>query len=310
MLRRFVRVKIRNVLSLFDGMRCGAIALERADIGYDKYFASEIDKYAIKIADKNYPKAINLGDINDFQFWEFIEGFSWEDIDLVMGGSPCQDLSIAKHNRKGLEGERSGLFWRFVEILEKVKPKYFLLENVASMRNEDRDTISSILGVEPILINSALLSAQQRKRYYWTNIWTTQPNDCKIFLKDIIETEINISDNLSSQYSFDGVRGLSNKARSMGALYKGVRSMTMTNVAIPCAMRTRNGFGKQLEIKRDGKANSITTVNTDSMLCAPIKIGNVNGSSSQGNRVYSVIGKSVSLNANGGAWVLKQGFTK
>lgn len=187
-------MKIRNVLSLFDGMRCGAIALERAGIGYDKYFASEIDKYAIKIADKNYPKAINLGDINDFQFWEFIESFSWEDIDLVMGGSPCQDLSIAKHNRKGLEGERSGLFWRFVEILEKVKPKYFLLENVASMRNEDRDTISSVLGIEPILINSALLSAQQRKRYYWTNIWTTQPREKGIVLRDVLENGLSITE--------------------------------------------------------------------------------------------------------------------
>lgn len=104
-----------------------------------------------------------------------MDGFSWDNIDLVIGGSPCQDLSIAKQDRKGLQGERSGLFWRFVEILQKAKPKYFLLENVASMKDKDRDTISSILGVEPIMINSALVSAQQRKRYYWTNIYGLLP---------------------------------------------------------------------------------------------------------------------------------------
>ena len=159
-------MKIRNVLSLFDGMRCGAIALDKAGIEYDTYFASEIDKYAIQIAQKNYPEGVQLGNVNDYEMWEYIPGFSWDSIDLVMGGSPCQDLSIAKKDRKGLEGERSGLFWTFVEILKKAKPKYFLLENVASMSDKDRDVITEIMGVEPIMINSALVSAQQRKRYY------------------------------------------------------------------------------------------------------------------------------------------------
>ena len=186
-------MQIRNVLSLFDGMRCGAIALERAGITYDKYFCSEIDKYARKIGNKNYPNAIELGDVNNYDMWEFIDGFSWDSIDLLIGGSPCQDLSIAKQDRKGLEGERSGLFWTYVKILEKAKPKYFLLENVASMRDCDRDKISEILGVEPIMINSALMSAQQRKRYYWTNIWVTQPNDKKIFLRDVIESGTGVS---------------------------------------------------------------------------------------------------------------------
>ena len=340
MLRRFVRVKIRNVLSLFDGMRCGAIALERADIGYDKYFASEIDKYAIKIADKNYPKAINLGDINDFQFWEFIEGFSWESIDLVMGGSPCQDLSIAKQNREGLEGKRSGLFWVYVEILKKARPKYFLLENVASMHNRDRDMISNILGVEPIMINSALVSAQQRKRYYWTNIWTTQPNDRKIFLRDIIEAGEPMTQKsycLSANYGKKSVRDI-DKGNTM-----------IVDEPIPCAIRTYPRTKKpgvprvsRPEVKHDGKSNSLTSVDKDAMVMfqlprgknnggihidkaptmtsnarpynnllinKPVQIGNI-GTNAQAHRVYSVVGKSVTLSANGGGRVVRQVYIK
>ena len=211
-------------------MRCGAIALERAGITYDKYFCSEIDKYARKIGNKNYPNAIELGDVNNYDMWEFIDGFSWDSIDLLIGGSPCQDLSIAKQDRKGLEGERSGLFWTYVKILEKAKPKYFLLENVASMRDCDRDKISKILGVEPIMINSALMSAQQRKRYYWTNIWVTQPNDKKIFLRDVIESG----------------NAWSHKAYTLTASYNGAcfphdflrKQRQMIAEPIPCAIRT------------------------------------------------------------------------
>lgn len=333
-------MKIRNVLSLFDGMRCGAIALERAGIGYDKYFASEIDKYAIKIADKNYPKAINLGDINNFQFWEFIEGFSWESIDLVMGGSPCQDLSIAKQNREGLEGKRSGLFWVYVEILKKARPKYFLLENVASMHDRDRDMISNILGVEPIMINSALVSAQQRKRYYWTNIWTTQPNDRKIFLRDIIEAGEPMTQKsycLSANYGKKSVRD-TDKGNTM-----------IIDEPIPCAIRTYPRTKKpgvprvsRPEVKHDGKSNSLTSVDKDAMVMfqlprgknnggihidkaptmtsnawpynnllinKPVQIGNI-GTNAQAHRVYSVVGKSVTLSANGGGQGGKTGLYK
>ena len=333
-------MKIRNVLSLFDGMRCGAIALERAGIGYDKYFASEIDKYAIKIADKNYPKAINLGDINNFQFWEFIEGFSWESIDLVMGGSPCQDLSIAKQNREGLEGKRSGLFWVYGEILKKAQPKYFLLENVASMHDRDRDMISNILGVEPIMINSALVSAQQRKRYYWTNIWTTQPNDRKIFLRDIIEAGEPMTQKsycLSANYGKKSVRDI-DKGNTM-----------IIDEPIPCAIRTYPRTKKpgvprvsRPEVKHDGKSNSLTSVDKDAMVMfqlprgknnggvhidkaptmtsnawpynnllinKPVQIGNI-GTNAQAHRVYSVVGKSVTLSANGGGQGGKTGLYK
>lgn len=178
-----------RVLSLFDGISCGRVALERAGISADTYYASEIDKYAIAISQKNYPDIIRLGDVRDIDFSQFIGK-----IDLIMGGSPCQDLSIAKKNRQGLSGERSGLFWKFVEAVEIIKPKYFLLENVASMSKENRDIITNTLRVEPVLINSALVSAQQRKRLYWCNWEVTQPKDKGIYLKDILEKGLAMTD--------------------------------------------------------------------------------------------------------------------
>ena len=113
-----------RILSLFDGISCGRLALERAGIPVEVYYASEIDKYAIKVSEKNYPCIIRLGDVREIDFSRFIGK-----IDLIIGGSPCQDLSIAKKNRQGLEGEKSGLFWKFVEAVKTIKPKYFMLEN-------------------------------------------------------------------------------------------------------------------------------------------------------------------------------------
>ncbi len=173
-----------KVLSLFDGISCARVALERVGLKIDSYDAWEIDKYAIQISKKNYPDIRHHGDIKLF----FPDGITW-DIDLLVGGSPCQDLSIAKRNRKGLDGERSGLFWEYVRILNEIKPKYFILENVNSMSSESKDLITKTLGVQPIMINASLVSAQQRKRLFWTNIPNvTQPLDKNIFLKDIIES--------------------------------------------------------------------------------------------------------------------------
>ena len=121
-----------RVLSLFDGISCGRVALERADIAVECYYASEIDKYAEAVSQKNYSDIIRLGDVRNIDFTQFIGK-----IDLIIGGSPCQDLSIAKQNRQGLSGERSVLFWKFVEAVKTIKPKYFLLENVASMSKEN-----------------------------------------------------------------------------------------------------------------------------------------------------------------------------
>ena len=167
-----------NVLSLFDGMSCGRIALEKAGINIDKYYASEIDKYSIKVGNANYPDIIKLGDVT---------GLTWTGPanDLIIGGSPCQGFSFAgKH--LNFEDPRSRLFFEFVRLMDKTKPKWFLLENVR-MKEESKDIISRYLGVQPVMINSSLVSAQNRKRLYWTNIPFTMPEDRGILLKDIIE---------------------------------------------------------------------------------------------------------------------------
>ena len=171
-----------NILSLFDGMSCGRLALDRLGIKVDKYYASEIDKYAIQVSSANYPDIIQIGDVCD------VKGEDYPDIDLVMAGSPCQGFSFAG-NQLAFDDPRSALFFEFVRILKEVKPKYFLLENV-KMKKEFLDVISEQVGVEPILINSALVSAQNRLRYYWTNIpGVEQPEDRGIVLRDILETE-------------------------------------------------------------------------------------------------------------------------
>lgn len=176
-----------NILSLFDGGSCGQVALERAGIKVEKYYASEIDKHAIQITQKNYPNTIQLGDVTKIDFTPFIGK-----IDLLIGGSPCQSLSITQsQTRENLDG-KSKLFFEFVRALETIKPKYFLLENVASMKDECRDIITKHMGVEPILINSNCFSAQDRPRYYWTNIpFDKNILECNLCLNDILEKEVD-----------------------------------------------------------------------------------------------------------------------
>jgi site-specific DNA-cytosine methylase len=172
-----------NVLSLFDGISCGQVALERAGIQVDKYYASEINKYAIQVTQKNYPNTIQLGDITK------IDGKQLKNIDLLIGGSPCQGFSFAG-KQLNFNDIRSALFFEYVRLLKECKPTYFLLENV-KMKKEHQDVISKYLGVEPIEINSALVSAQNRKRLYWTNIpGIEQPEDKRILIADIL-TEKN-----------------------------------------------------------------------------------------------------------------------
>lgn len=288
-----------KILSLFDGISCARVALKKAKIKVDAYYASEIDKYAIQISQKNFPDIKHLGDIKT------INKKSVKKIDLLIGGSPCQDLSIAKKGRKGLKGERSSLFWEYVRILKEVKPKYFILENVASMPKEDKDIITKTLGVEPIMINAALVSAQNRKRLFWTNIkGVQQPKDKNIFLKDILEN--GDFDRLKS-YCIDAnyfkgtsLENYKNKGRRQLIFLGGVRnkdwakngksfsrnfgqgdrvysvegkSATLSALGggrgaktglYAVALRNR-GNGKKPEIGGD-KANAMTTVQTDSMV--------------------------------------------
>lgn len=175
------------VLSLFDGMSCGLTALKDSGIPVTKYYASEIDKYAIQIAMKNHPEIIQLGNVENWRDWDI------EKPDLIIGGSPCQNLSMAviqniKHNQ-GLNGEKSSLFYEFLAIKEHYNPQWFMLENVGGMTNANKDLITAAMVCEPVRINSNLFSAQDRDRYYWTNIPVDVCgiNDKGINLKDIVQ---------------------------------------------------------------------------------------------------------------------------
>lgn len=232
-----------NVLSLFDGMGSGRIALSRNKIKIKKYYASEIDKYAIKIAQKNYPDIVQLGDIGKWTSW------SIEPPDLIIGGSPCQGFSFAG---KGLnfDDPRSQLFFTFIDVLKYYNPKYFLLENV-KMKKEYQDIISSYIGIEPIEINSDLLSGQRRPRLYWSNIPNIhQPANKNISIGDVTEAKeipTNIENLLANKdietkqkFSLESstlrriIKNLVNptdKARCLTAsMWKGMAANGMTNI--------------------------------------------------------------------------------
>jgi len=173
-----------NVLSLFDGISCGKVALDRAGIETETYYASEIDKHAITVSKKNHPDIMQIGDVTQVDFKQY------RSTDLLIGGSPCQGFSFAG-KQLNFEDPRSKLFFDYVRALEETNPKYFLLENV-KMKKEYQDVITSYLGVEPIEINSNLVSAQNRKRIYWTNIpGIEQPEDKGILLEDIVHERRN-----------------------------------------------------------------------------------------------------------------------
>lgn len=174
-----------NVLSLCDGMSGGQIALKELGFEVDTYFAFEIKNTAIKTTQLNFPNTIQLGDVNKFDI-SMLQG---KRIDLFLCGSPCQNMSLINITQKtGITGEKSSLFFKCVEIMRQVNPTYFLYENVGSMKNSDRDIFTTNLGIEPIKINAKLVSAQERNRYYWTNIPDIQqPADRGIKLSDIID---------------------------------------------------------------------------------------------------------------------------
>ena len=281
-----------KILSLFDGMSVAQQALKNAGIPVEVYYASEIDEYAIAVTQSNHPQTIQLGSVTDIsaqhseQYDNSIQrkshliAFLGNEIDLLIGGSPCQDLSIAKKDRKGLDGSRSSLFWEYVRIRDEVKPKYFILENVASMPKEAKDTISEALGVEPVMINASLVSAQNRKRLFWIGslkvdgtykqVEIPQPEDRGILLKDILEEYVDEKYfvKINEKYGLKGLCESNEKSKSMTA--------TM-----------HKGYGN------DG----VTTV----------RVGSLN-SGGQGDRIYSQDGKSTALSANGGGRGAKTGL--
>lgn len=184
-----------KILSLFDGISIAQQALKELNLPIESYFASEIDKYAISITQRNFPNTIQLGDVID------IKGEDFNDIDLIIGGSPCTDLSVAKKNRQGLKGEQSKLFYDFVRLVKEVRPKYFVLENVASMAKDQKAIMEKeLFGIESVMINASLVSAQNRKRIFivgklingeYEKVEIPQPQDKGILLKDILESEVD-----------------------------------------------------------------------------------------------------------------------
>lgn len=252
-----------NVLSLFDGISCGQVALERSEIEVDNYYASEIDKYAIKVTMKNYPNTKQLGNILEIGYHKsgFLyseKGYEKANIDLLIGGSPCQGFSFAG-KQLNFNDERSKLFFEFVRILKEVNPKYFLLENV-KMKKEYQDVISEYLGVEPIEINSSLVSAQNRVRLYWTNIPNIQqPCDKNINLNDILDEKTWIAPG--------AIRGRRlNKATILGRRLdsNGHRQDYDKNVPITQCLEVRE--------TNTNKSNCLTTVDKDNVL-TPLEIG-------------------------------------
>ena len=176
-----------NVLSLFDGMSCGRLALERAGFPITNYYASEIDKYAIQVARDNFPDTIHVGDVTQ------VVAATFPKIDLLLGGSPCQGFSFAG-GQLAFDDPRSKLFFEFVRLLKELKPRWFLLENVP-MKQEFQDVISEHLGVKPVRLNSNIVSAQNRDRLYWTNIPVKSfPENKRIYLKDILQDVAEIGE--------------------------------------------------------------------------------------------------------------------
>ena len=291
-----------KVLSLFDGISCGMLALQRAGIPVECYDAFEIDKYAVTVSKRNFPVIVHHGNVYDGDFTQF-KGY-----DLLLGGSPCTYWSIAKKGRETTsDGMGFKLFMEYVRAARESECRYFLYENNYSIHQNIKDEISKTLGVEPIMINSALVSAQNRKRCYWTNIpFTSFPADKGILLKDVLESGVawqNKAYCLTASY--DGA-----------VLYNTLERKQRTMVAEPITINTYQGtdksrtvmagyhkYGEATIIKNPGFNGGTTAVAT------PIRIGHY-GKCGQGQRIYSVVGKSVTLSANGGGQGAKTGLYK
>jgi DNA (cytosine-5)-methyltransferase 1 len=264
-----------NVISLFNGMGTLRQAMHDLNIKVDKYYSSEIKPYAIELQQHHFPDVIQVGDINNWKQWDI----DWKTIDFIGSGSPCQDLSGAG-KRAGINGDKSSLFFVFVELLEYVKnlnPNVlFLQENVGSANKLDIGIMSRELGVYPVRINSSLLTAQQRDRYYWTNIKTKetmfdvvsdipQPSDKGILLKDIIENGFVDRDKARAILQSE-----SRLNTDMKKLLRRYKTTGFGNVVYCVAQRGRGvGKGKytqQYEVNLKQKSNTLTLVDKDNFL--------------------------------------------
>ena len=314
-----------KVLSLFDGMSCGQLALNRLGIKVDKYYASEIDKFAIQVTQANFPETIQVGDVCN------LKAEDYQDIDLILAGSPCQGFSFAG-KQLAFDDPRSALFFEFIRLLKEIKPKYFLLENV-KMKKEFLEVITDQVSacypefqgkdlfggkIEPILINSALVSAQSRQRYYWTNIPNIeQPEDKGIVLRDILEDEgqADLVGNGGREAFKENIqKGTCLTARD----WKGWNTYGMTGVqttpkqggALRARSKDKDGKNigwketkpkQMLELRKDEKANAVSTVSKDSIVVSE-KTNQINPSKKASgrqpyiqDRVFHKDGKSHAL---------------
>lgn len=328
-----------KVLSLFDGISCGRIALERAGFEVERYVAYEIDKYAIQISKKNYPDIEHMGDVTTADFTQY-KGF-----DLLIGGSPCTYWSIAKKDRETTsEGIGFELFMHYVRAWKESGCKWFLYENNYSIHPDIKAEITKQFGIDEVVINSALVSAQNRMRCYWTNIPNvTQPQDKGILLKDVLESGASWQNkSYCMTSSYDGAvlwntleRGqksmvaepiavnatASGKAQCLRATYykDGIRNMVGNNVdkrtcvAEPICVQEQllgrkanedGSYTRVLEPRKDGKSGTLTNINRQNSVAEPIRIGAVEHGGNQNSdskqwRVYSVKGKSVTICGQG-----------
>lgn len=245
------------------------IALERAGIPVEKYVAYEIEPNAIKVSQKNYPQIEQCGDVTVADFTQY-KGF-----DLLIGGSPCQDLSNYKYDRgdvKGLEGDKSNLFYHFVRALRECKPKYFLLENVASMEQKWADVITEELGVEPIMINSDLVSAQLRKRLYWTNIpGITQPEDKGILLKDIVVPSDEVPEKYwyHREFTYNGDDKKVQCTLLGSGLMRNMRECYNLNSKCNTLLCDGDGGNRQKKIYQDGRCRKLMPIEYERLQTLP-----------------------------------------
>jgi DNA (cytosine-5)-methyltransferase 3A len=287
-----------KVLSLFDGISIAQQALKELNIPVETYYASEIDKYAISLTQKNFPRTIQLGDVTKLGKENPYPKELLEGVDLIVFGSPCTNLSIAKKNREGLAGSESKLFFEAVRIIKDLKPKYFLMENVNSMSLESKAAITmELFNIPPVMINASLVSGQSRKRLFWVGrlvngqyeqVQIDQPEDRNIFLKDLIH------ENRGEEFDLDKYIIKTTFYREKGLDYK------FHNIVID---KNNNDKLKSNTLKTGGRGSGINDKhNWDTIRVASI------GKGGQGDRIYSVEGKSVTLSANGGGRGAKTGL--
>lgn len=300
-----------NVLSLFDGISCGRVALERAGVEVGRYVAFEIDQHAKNVSAWNYPDIEQRGTVEGADFTEF-KGF-----DLVIGGFPCTDLSISKANREGLKGKHSRLFWEQVRAIKEVEPRFFLVENNYGMPKKDEAIITETLGVKPIYINSALVSAQNRKRLYWTNIPNVKPpKDRGVLLCDVLEEFPPLKYYLPSGviqrprgYCKGGV--FTEKSPTITASSWQHNNHALHRVGDIPRGKVFNvnpsGKGQNGNVQGIGGKSFCLTTNKGEGPKASYRVGDL-GKGSQATRIYSPSGKSVCLQSNAGGMGAKTGL--